>query len=144
MNASMLALALMLTAGQTGDRTFAGTWTAEFQGKTYVRLVLDAAAGAPSGKISLGNIQVDSKGSVHKAESAPETFTPIFDVALRGSTLSFARKESRDTDRFELNLLGNDTAELRLILTEADRKELAESGATTVKPIRLTKRVPSR
>jgi hypothetical protein len=35
---TVLTLALALTAGQAGNQAFAGTWIAEFEGKTYVRV----------------------------------------------------------------------------------------------------------
>jgi hypothetical protein len=143
MNSTMLALALALTIGQTSERPFAGTWIAEFKGSTYVRLELSLANGALGGKISLGNIQLDSEGNVNKATSAPSEFTPIFDVLLRDSILSFARKESRDTDRFEMRLLANGAAELRFLLSDDDRKDLAESSGGVPKPFRLTKAVPT-
>ena len=72
-----------------------------------------------------------------KAESAPRELTPIFDLAVRDSTLSFSRKEGHDTDRFEMRLLGAEAAELRFLLSDADRSELAASGVAMPKPIRL-------
>jgi len=58
---------------------------------------------------------------------------------VRGSTLSFSRKAGEDTDRFEMRLLGADGAEMRFLLSDADRSELATSGVEVPKPIRLKK-----
>ena len=50
--------------------------------------------------------------------------------------MSFARKDGDDTDRFEVIRIGEDL-ELRFIVTEEFRKELAAEGITAPKPVRL-------
>ena len=94
--------------------------------------------GALGGAISLGDVEVDSEGAVRKATTAPAKLTPLFDVVTRASTLSFARKDGNDTDRFELRLVGAQ-AELRFILSDADRQELAAEGIPVPKPFPLTR-----
>jgi hypothetical protein len=130
---------LMLTIGQIGrtaDQGLAGTWVADLKGTTYVRVELESADGTPRGRIALGNIQLDKQGQVIKAEAARE-LTPIFDVTLRITGISFARKDVNDTDRFQMRLLDSETAELLFIPTEEDLKELAAEGIAVPKPIRL-------
>lgn len=140
MRSTTLAAVVALTFGQASDsRNYAGTWIAELAGKTYVRLEVNRTDGALGGRISLGDIEVDSHGEVAKAASAPRELTPIFDVAVRGPLLSFSRKAGEDTDRFEMRLLGGEAAELRFLLSDADLSELAASGVTVPKPIRLKK-----
>ena len=90
--------------------------------------------------MAIGNFEVDAQGMVKRAEELPAVLTPIFGVTQRGSTLSFSRKDVAETDRFELRLLDAGHADLRFLLTDADRKELAANGVPTPKPIRLTKR----
>jgi hypothetical protein len=60
-------------------------------------------------------------------------------VTLRESTLACSRKDDQDTDRFELRLLDDGASELRFLLDEAIRQELAADGIPVPKPIRLTK-----
>ena len=140
MRSTILAAVVSLILSQTSEsRDFAGTWIAELAGKTYVRLEVTLTDGALGGRISLGDIEVDSQGDVSKAESAPRELTPIFDLAVRGSTLSFSHKAGHDTDRFEMRLLGAEAAELRFLLSDADLSELAASGVAVPKPIRLKK-----
>jgi hypothetical protein len=138
-----LALALAMTAlsaGQSAAGRIAGTWTAEFAGRPFIRLDLKTTNGSIEGAMAIGNFEVDAQGMVKRAEQPPGILTPIFDVTQRGSTLSFSRKDVADTDRFELRLLDAGRADLSFLLTEADRKELAANGVPAPKPIRLTKR----
>ena len=134
----VLALAVAVTISQAGNQPFAGTWIAEFEGKTFVRIELSVANDAVRGRIGLGDIEVDADGEVRMAASAPADLTAIFDVAVRDSTLSFSRKDGADTDRFEMRIVG-DQAELRLLLSDEDRSELAAAGVPVPKPIRLKK-----
>ena len=89
------------------------------------------------GRISLGDLEVNSQGEVRRASEAPAEFTPLLDVVLRGTMLSFARKDwGDDMDRFELRVLqdGN-TAELSFIASEELRRELAAEGLVVPKPV---------
>ena len=141
MQRAILSVTLALAFGQASSQPYAGTWTAELAGQTYVRLELQVINGALGGRISLGNIEVDSGGEVKTALAAPNEFAPLFDVVLRDSLLSFSRKDGHDTDHFELRLVDN-RAELRFIPSDADRAELAAMGVPVPKPIRLTRVAP--
>lgn len=129
-----------LSVGQSGAAAIAGIWTAESAGRTFIRLEIKNVNGTITGGISVGDIEVDPQGVVSRAGEPPQTLTPISGVALRGSVLSFSRKDGDDMDHFELRLLREGSAELQFMLTEADRRELAAGGIPTPKPIRLTKR----
>jgi hypothetical protein len=133
-----LSVALAAFAlGQGPGSTYSGTWIAEFEGTTYVRLELNTVDGGLGGRISLGNIHVDSRGEVDHAEAAPSALTSLFDVSVRDSILSFSRKDGQDTDRFQLRLLTDETAELRFTISDTDLKELAAEGIPAPKPVRL-------
>jgi hypothetical protein len=137
-----LALALAMTAvsaGQSGAERIAGSWSAQFAGRTFVRLELKTANGTIAGGMALGNFEVDAQGEVRRASDPPQVLTPIFAATLRGSTLSFSRKDGDGTDQFELRLLEAGGADLKFLLTDADLQELAGSGIPAPKPIRLTK-----
>ena len=135
---AVLALAVSLTVNQTGFLAFEGTWVATHAGTTFARLEFRVTDGKLEGRIGLGDIHVDANGVVDQVTDAPRTLKPIFDASLKGSTLAFASKDLHDTDRFELTLIGPD-AELRFLLSELDRKNLAAEGIPIPKPIRLTR-----
>ena len=140
MNGVALTIAITcLTASQSGTASVAGTWTAEFDGRTFVRLELKTAGGTLAGGLSIGDIEVDDKGALRKVGEMPPKLTPIFDVLQKGSTLTFSRKDSTDIDRFQLRVLDGKRAELVFLFSEADRKELAAEGIPAPKPILLTK-----
>ena len=147
---SRIAMAIALMLGQTAATTqtansmYGGTWTAELAGTTYVRLELAATGGTLRGAMSLGNIQVDKTGVVTKAEAMPPDLTPLVDVVIRESHVSFGRKDVTEIDRFELRLVGADAADLTFIPTDADRKEFEAAGLTVPKPIRLKKLAAAR
>jgi hypothetical protein len=139
---TVILIAVLLSAfRQEGSQPYAGTWIAELAGKAYVRLELNATKGTLAGNISLADIHVDSRGVVNRVTSAPREVTPIFDITLRDSTLSFSRKDGDDTDHFEMRLVG-DAAELRFVPTEADRRELAGEGIPTPKPFPIKRIAP--
>ena len=138
MQRAILAMTLALTVGQATSQSYAGTWTAELAGQTYVRLELQVTNGALGGRMSLGNVEVDSQGEVRTALAAPNELSPLFDVVLQDSMVSFSRKDVNDADHFELKLVG-DRAELQFIPSDADRAELAAMGVPVPKPIRLTR-----
>jgi hypothetical protein len=145
MGGTIVAIALAIAIGQTAasqapGQTYAGTWIAELTGTTYIRLELEGAAGALRGRISLGNVTgLDAQGQVIKAEPAPRELTTIFDVTLRTTSIAFSHKNGNDTDHFEMRLVGNEAAELLLILSDEDRKDLAADGLPAPKPFRLKK-----
>ena len=140
MNALYAALAITaVSVGQPAGGSIAGSWTAAFEGRTFIRLELETVDGAIAGGISLGDVEVDQQGVVRRADGAPPNLTPIFDGTLKGSTVTFFTKDGNDTDRFELRLLDDADADLYFLLNDEDRAALAASGVPPPKPIRLTK-----
>ena len=65
-----------LTAGQSGTAAVAGTWTAQFDGRTFVNLELTTVGGKIAGGLSLGDIEVDEKGALRKVGEMPPTLRP--------------------------------------------------------------------
>ncbi|HEY7473859.1 MAG TPA: hypothetical protein VH679_02540 [Vicinamibacterales bacterium] len=135
---SMVLVVSVQTPPPASAGSYAGTWIAEFSGTTYIRLELQGTDAAVTGRISLGNIEVDAQGQVAKAQAA-RAFRPLLDVVRRESHLAFASKDEHDLDRFELRLLAADSAELTLLLSDEDRKEVAAAGIPVPKPFRLKK-----
>lgn len=139
-----LALVIALTAvsGQSGGTSVDGVWIAQFEGRTFLRLELKTVDGTTTGGLSIGNIEVDKQGALRLVGELPRTLTPIFDVTEQPSLVTFSRKDGSDIDRFELHVLGTGRAELRFLLSDEDREELAADGVPAPKPIALTRQSP--
>ena len=129
----------MALAGQSAAPRMVGTWTAQFDGKTYVRLDVRSSNGTLSGGISLGSVEVDKTGALSKVGDAPAELAPIIDVTATNTTLTFARRDGRDTDRFEFKMTEAGRAELQFVLTERQRQHLKTDGIPDPKPFQLTR-----
>ena len=131
-----------LTAGQAATPSVAGTWTAQFDGRTFVRLELTSTGGTIAGGLSIGDIEINEQGALKKVGEMPAQLTPIFKATLKGSTLTFLRGEAGDPDpdRFQLRLLDDKRAELVFVFSEDDLKEFAAEGIPAPKPIVLSRR----
>lgn len=134
---AVLLISAVVAGSQARTESFAGTWTAEDSGKIFIRLELQASGEAFTGRISLGNVEVGKDGVAKAVSAAPSSFKPIFDVVRKDGFLAFAAKDTTETDHFEFRLIDAGTAELALILSEADRKEMAAEGIPAPKPFRL-------
>ena len=126
-------------AGQAAGGPMAGTWRAQFEGRTFITLDLKSVNGTITGVISLGDVQVDKQGALTRVSEPQRPPTLIFDLTQTGSTLRFAVKDGNDTDRFELRVLDPGRAELRMLLANQDVKELAAEGVPVPKPFALTR-----
>ena len=136
----MLLLALLgIAALQPAAGGMAGTWVADYRGTTFIRLELKDADGTLAGMMRIGNLRFDDNGDVLEAAPVPSTLTPLIDVTVNGSSLSFAIHEGNDTDHFRLTVVGVDQAELAFILSEEILEELKDEGLPVPKPIRLHK-----
>ena len=138
---ALLVAIATVSVAQTGGESIAGSWTAQFEGRTFLTLELKAVDGTITGGMSVGNIEVDKQGALRRVGESPRDLSPIFDVTQRASTVTFSRKDADDStpDRFELRLLEPGRAELQLLLSDALREELAADGIAAPKPIPLTK-----
>jgi hypothetical protein len=134
-----LIAAVVALAGQSSGAPIAGSWTAQFNDRTFVRLELKAANGTFDGGISLGDVEVDKQGALSRVSEAPHDLTPIFDVMQAASTVRFSRKDGADTDRFELRVLETGRAELQFLVSDRDFRELAAIGVPAPRPFQLTK-----
>ena len=137
---SIAFVVALLVTGQTGAPSVGGTWTAQFEGRMFVRLQLETAKGAVTGGLAIGDIEMDKTGALKKVGALPKDLTPIFDVKQSGSSLTFSRGNTSDSDRFELRMLDAGRAELLLLLSNDELKELADEGLPAPRPILLTRR----
>ena len=135
----VMLLALLGIAPVQPAAGLPGTWVAEHRGTTFIRLELKGAGGTLSGMIGIGNVRFDDKSEVIEVGPLPATLTPLIDVALNGSSLSFAMKEGNDADHFQLKMVGVDQAELTFSLSEDVIEELKDEGLPMPGPIRLHK-----
>ena len=136
MYATALVFAILLTQGS--PQWYSGTWTAEFGGRTFVRLELEERDGKPGGRMGIGDIEVHPDGTLRKVAPVPAQLSAIFDFVASDATLAFSRKDGKDTDRFELRWVG-DHGESLLVTSDELRRQLAAEGVPLPKPIRLTK-----
>jgi hypothetical protein len=135
--ALMCLLMLVPSLSQSRAENYVGTWTAEFKGTTFMWLDLRMLNGALTGNVSLGNMHVDEKGNVDAVRATPEKREPVTDFAVIDSRLTFTHKDGDDAEHFEMRLLDATTAELRFVLTNAQRVELGVNGVHPPKPVRL-------
>ena len=141
MQVLLLAVTIGLASAQTAGQPYAGTWVEELKGTAYVRLELATDTGTLGGRVGLGNIHVDSSGEVDSVEDVPHDLTPIIDVVVGPTSISFARTDGNDIDHFKMTLTSTG-AELTLVLSDAERDELAKAGTAAPKPLRLKKLQP--
>jgi len=135
--ALFLVAMLSLSLPQSSVGSVDGVWIAEFDGRTFIRLELHTVSGTTRGGMSLGHFEVDEQGAVRRAEEAPNDLAPIINFAKRGSVLTFSRKGVGKPEPFEVRLIDANAAELRVILSDSDRKAFAEEGIPMPKTIRL-------
>jgi len=97
------------------QKKFAGTWEAKFKDK--VICTIRVKAGEPiSGEMADCNISVDGNGDLQEPESTehdkPE---PMVNPKLQGDVLTFESKDDNDVLKFEMKLVGDGKAELRIL-----------------------------
>jgi hypothetical protein len=93
---------------------FAGTWQAQFQGKTFLTIKLTSQDGKLTGTVSHANVQVDQNGELTSAEPGTGE-DPVIDAKLDGNTLLLTSKDqqSQNTAQFQITLTGTDQAEVQ-------------------------------
>ena len=111
-------LACLPLAAQTveAQKKFAGTWEAKFKDKVICTIRL--TAGEPmSGETAACSINIDGNGDLQESEStdAPDTPSPILNPKLHDDTLTFEEKDGDDVLKFEMKLVGEGQAELKIL-----------------------------
>jgi len=140
MRIALFVAVIASTLGQSSDvQPFAGRWAADHAGRPVVRLDLRMTAGTLSGSIQLADIHVDARGEVETVMSGLSADSTLNDIASRSGALAFSRRDGNDIDHFEMRVLDDHEAELRLIPSDADVRELTANGIPMPKPIRLTR-----
>jgi hypothetical protein len=119
----MMALLPLLTAlplaAQDAEvqKKFAGIWEAKWKDKVICTVRLKAGARI-SGEMEDCRINADANGNLQEPESAEHSDnppSPILNAKLQGDTLTFELKDDDDVVKFEMKLIGDGRAELRIL-----------------------------
>jgi hypothetical protein len=125
-----LVLAAMLAAiptVQTNDA--AGVWTAELNGKTSVKVELHADGATLAGTISVSDLNVDMRSGLQSVADRPADGHPIFNVMQSGATVTFSASANAETFNVEFRVRDDGRAELRFLLTDAQRAIMGPVGS---------------
>ncbi len=120
MRLSMIGLLLtsMSLAGQDADaqKKFAGTWEARWKDKVICTITLRAGVQI-SGETVACSIRVDANGDLEEPESSGSdgTGAPMLNPKVQGDTLTFQEKEDDEIVKFEMKLIGDGRAELKIL-----------------------------
>jgi len=135
----LFALLVAILPPQTAPAGMVGTWVADLNGTTFVRLELRTENGRLIGALGTGDIHIDKNGLVDSAKSAPETLTPLTNMVIARGMMSFNRTQGDDIERFRMRVTGERTAELTFLPSDEDLEEMKEAGIPAPKPIALRK-----
>jgi beta-lactamase regulating signal transducer with metallopeptidase domain len=117
--AFMAAASFPLSIAQTTAETdakfslkhFVGTWTANYEGQTYIEVSLKQKGDELSGSVSLGNFGIDNDGQVNHVqdEPSPDHANSISSSRLEGDTLTFVA----GAHHFQMKVVGEDKAKIK-------------------------------
>jgi hypothetical protein len=112
---ALLACLPLAAQDAEAQKKFAGTWEAKFKDKVICTIRVKAGEQI-SGEMADCNISVDGNGDLQEPESTdhdkPE---PMLNPKLQGDILSFESKDDDDVLRFEMKLVSEGKAELRIL-----------------------------
>ena len=97
------------------QKKFAGTWEAKFKDKVICTIRVKACEQI-SGEMADCSISVDGNGDLQESESTEhDTPEPMLNPKLQGDVLTFESKDDNDVLKFEMKLIGEGKAELRIL-----------------------------
>jgi hypothetical protein len=112
----LLSCLPLMAQATDAQKKFAGTWEAKF--KDTVICTIRVKAGDPiSGETAGCSINVDENGDLKEPDSAdrPDDPSPIFNPKIQGDTLTFEEKEGDEVIKFEMKVVGDGQAELKIL-----------------------------
>ena len=112
----LLACLSLIAQDTDAQKKFAGTWEAKFRDK--VICTIRVKAGDPiSGETAACSIDVDENGDLKEPDSTdrPDEPSPMLNPKLQGDTLTFEEKDGDDVLKFEMKVVGDGQAELRIV-----------------------------
>lgn len=111
-------LACLPLAAQDADaqKKFAGTWEAKFKDKVICTIRVRAGESI-SGETADCSIEVDENGDLKEPDSTdgPDEPSPMLNPRVHGDTLTFEEKDGDDVLKFEMKVVGDGQAELRIL-----------------------------
>jgi hypothetical protein len=112
------------------QKKFAGTWDAKFKDKVICTIRVKVGEQI-SGEMADCSISIDGNGDLQEPESTDhaDKVDPMLNPKLQGDTLSFENKDGDDVLKFEMKLVGEGKAELRIV-----------EAPMPVKPIRFERK----
>jgi hypothetical protein len=115
---------------QNAQKKFAGTWEAKFK-DTVICTIRVRASEAISGETADCSINVDENGDLKEPDSTdrPDKPSPMLHPKVHGDTLTFEEKDGDDLLKFEMKVVGDGQAELRIL-----------DAPVPVKPIHFAKK----
>jgi len=112
-----LLACLPLAAQDTyAQKKFAGTWEAKFKDK--VICTISVKAGNPiSGETADCSISIDADGNLQESESteSPDKPLPMLNPKVNGNTLTFEENDGSDVLKFEMKVVADGQAELKIL-----------------------------
>ena len=128
MSALLPLLTSLPLAAQDAEaqKKFAGTWEAKWKDKVICTVRLKAGAQI-SGETKDCSINVDANGDLQEPESTEHSDkppSPILNAKLHGDALTFEEKDGDDSMKFEMKLIGDGRAELRILDTPVPIKPI--------------------
>lgn len=136
--AGLLLVVTAIFAGaqsKTPAQRFAGTWNAQFQGKTFTTLKLAAKDNQLTGSMTGANINLDKDGNLTSAEGTDDE-DQISAVKLTGDTLLFTTKneDTGEVINWRMRLTNEHEGELLLLMPEP------HPGIPTPRPWKIVRR----
>jgi hypothetical protein len=111
-----LFAALSLVGQDQAQKKFAGSWEAKWRDKVVCTINLKAGVQI-SGETVACSIHVDANGELQEPQSggSDRTPAPVLNAKLQGDTLAFEEKDGDDIMKFEMKLVGDGRAELKIL-----------------------------
>ncbi len=127
---SLLASLPLAAQDAEAQKQFAGTWEAKWKDKVICTLRLKAGEQI-AGETVACSFQVDANGDLQEPESAehPDNPLPILNAKLTGDTLTFEENDGDEVMKFEMKLIADGQAELRIL-----------DAPVPIKPIRFDRK----
>jgi hypothetical protein len=100
------------------QKKFAGTWEAKFKDKVICTIRVRAGEQI-SGETDACSISVDENGDLKEPDPSqhPDKPSPMLNAKIQGDILTFEDKDDDDVLKFEMKLMGEGKAELRILET---------------------------
>jgi hypothetical protein len=134
----LIAIAFLTFVLLQPPASLTGTWAAEKDGVTFIRLELRSAGSGLSGALSVGDISLDTTGAIKSVKAARPTMTGLSNIAVANGIVSFTWDGDSDDTRFRLRLLSDGEAELTVLVSDHVLEDLKKNeGVPAPKPILL-------